>query len=437
MLLSTAILTALACLGLGGTAPIESALSPSTLRDPLPPDLPRSRTIWPNRTSHRNSDEWLWKNHDRLKEMQPRVLVLNFANDVDMEAVRRHTEGVVRASAESTRYHGFENPDAPAFLDYQIAKYVDLRDTEGPHVGQRVSSARMPRKKDRDPNEPLVDYGALFSAELAEQYGFVDPRDKTRFLDLAELVNFGFVHELWFYAIHDPGDGWPALETCEFKQFYDEKCQPIEGKHAQAGNGADRSMPWVGRSFRIAFFNPHRGVGCAMENFGHTLEAIANAGSILYYKKYFDEYAELDLDRRFGLPFSSLYHTDYRDEEAVRYPTSTSMVVRAGEVEHEVESYVARGGNVHFPPGARHHYDLSSPFTVMSTIESWRHRNGPDGEDLAKEFNIQRVAVVGDLAPDCMGNWLVFWRQCMPGLDNPCRDDQGKQMKNWWPFLFY
>jgi len=25
----------------------------------------------------------------------------------------------------------------------------------------------------------------------------------------------------------------------------------------------------------------------------------------------------------------------------------------------------------------------------------------------------------------------------MPGLDNPCRDDDGRPMKNWWPFLYY
>jgi hypothetical protein len=32
---------------------------------------------------------------------------------------------------------------------------------------------------------------------------------------------------------------------------------------------------------------------------------------------------------------------------------------------------------------------------------------------------------------------MVFWRQCMPGLDNLSLDDEGKPMKNWWVFLFY
>jgi hypothetical protein len=37
----------------------------------------------------------------------------------------------------------------------------------------------------------------------------------------------------------------------------------------------------------------------------------------------------------------------------------------------------------------------------------------------------------------CMGAWLVYWRQNMPGYDNKQKDDDGKAMKNWWPFLFY
>ena len=42
-----------------------------------------------------------------------------------------------------------------------------------------------------------------------------------------------------------------------------------------------------------------------------------------------------------------------------------------------------------------------------------------------------------ELAPDCMGQWMVYWRQNMPGYRNPCVDDRGKPMKNWWVFLYY
>jgi len=405
--------------------------------DLIPDNLPDDLTVWPNKVSYRNSDDWLWQNHEKIRKMRPRLLVLNFANDVNMGDIRQHVAGVIRATAEATRYHGYKNPDAPAFIEYEVARFVDLRDRSGPNAGQRTISNLFPRKKDRKPWEVLCDYGAFFTDGFAKHYGFRDPRDPERSLNLRELINAGLVHEMWFYAIHQPGDQWPGRETCEIKQFYDKDCRPIEGKHGQAGNGADRTIPWVGRSFRIAFFNPHRGVGCAMENFGHTLEWMATTKSIAYFRKYFLEYAGLDLDRRYGVPFGELYRTDPRIKDSISYPTRTSMVVKIGDETYTIDPYVAFGGNVHFPPGARHHYDLSSPFVVMSTIEDYRLRNGPDGKDRATEFNIKRIRAAGNFAPDCMGNWMVFWRQCMPGLDNECVDNAGRPMKNWWPFLFY
>jgi hypothetical protein len=402
----------------------------------VPANLPDDPAIWPNKVSYRNSDDWLWQNHEKIRKMRPRVLVLNFANDVSMEDIRKHVEGIIRATAEATRYHGFKDPDAPAFIEYEVAKYVDLRDTTGPDVGLRVTSSLMPRKKNPKKYDVLCDYGGFYTDEFAQHLGFRDPRDANRFLNLHELINAGLVHEMWFYAIHDGGD-WPGRETCEFKQFYDENGRPIEGKHGQAGNGADPTMPWSGRSFRIAFFNPHRGVGCSMENFGHTLEWMATTNSIAYYRKYFLEYAELDFDKRYGVPFNELYRTDPGVADSITYPTETSMVVKIKDQTYQMDPYVAIGGSVHFPPGARHHYDLESPYTVLSTIENYRLRNGPDGKDLALPFNKDKFARYADVAPDCMGRWMVFWRQCMPGLDNRCVDDEGKSMKNWWPFLFY
>ena len=74
---------------------------------------------------------------------------------------------------------------------------------------------------------------------------------------------------------------------------------------------------------------------------------------------------------------------------------------------------------------------------MLSTIEDWRIGSGPGGKDVAKPFTNQAFREYRDLAPDCMGAWLVYWRQNMPGLDNKQKDDAGKPMKNWWPFLFY
>jgi hypothetical protein len=406
---------------------------------PAPGGLGDDPTVWPNGASFRNSDDWLWQNHDQLREMRPRVLVLNFANDADEASVRAHSEGVVEAFAEATRYHGYADATAKAFIQYQIVKLLDLRDDDARTEPVRKTSSRMPVKADGGPGDPILDYGALFSDEFAPNLGFEDPRTPGRFLNLSELVNAGWVHELWFYAIHDAGDRWPGNETCEFKQHYDEECRPIAGKHGPAGNGHDRSMPWIGRSFRIAFFNPHRGPGCSMENFGHTMEWIANSQCIPYYHRYFYEFAEFDLDARRGLPFGSFYRTSYERESGDRmdYPKPDRLEVQRRGKTYTVEPFILTGGSAHFPPGARWHYDLESPYTVLTTLETYRTRGKPGDTDEAREFSREKFLRYKDVAPDCMGQWIVYWFQSMPGLDNKCLDAEGRPLKNWWPFLFY
>jgi len=415
----------------------EKATSSAPATQPVlrPENLPDDLTVWPNKVCYRTSEPWIRENHDKIRKIRPRVMILNFANDVDMPAVEEHSKKLIAALAEATRYHGFKNPDAPAFLEYEVVKYVDMRDRPVPPERKNRNSAffpAIPGVKDM-----FCDYSVLYGDGFARFYGFADPANGRKYLNLHQLINAGIVHELWFYAIHDHAEGWPANEVIEYKQYYDDNCEPIEDQHGPAGNGHSDAMPWSGRSFRMAFFNPHRGIGCAMENFGHGLEGIANYNSIGYYRKYFNEFAELDMDKRYKLPFNCLYRVEYQSKDDVTYPTKTSLKVRFHGQEHMIDPYIAFGGNVHFPPGARHHYDLDSPVTIASTIENYRLRNGPDGKDLITDFNREKFTPYAKTAPDCMGQWMVFWRQCMPGLDNKCVDDDGKPMKNWWVFLIY
>ncbi len=397
-------------------------------------------TVWPNRACFRASEPWLLENHERIRQMRPRVLVLNFANDADMASVRKQTEGFIKAIGESSRYHGYKNPDAPAFLRYEAVQYVDLRDEHPPENMAKRNSSRYPKKKDGG-NDFSFDYSALYGDEFAKHYNFKDPKDPDRYLNLHELIRRGLVHELWFYAVHVYEDGWPAFEVAELKQYYDEKLRPIEGRHGASGNGGeDDTLPWSGHSFKVYFFNPHRGVGCQLENFAHGLEGVSNHDAIKYHTPYFREFAELNLDQRFGLPFNSLYAMPYDktgDDAPVSYPTKESMKIVWRGKTYNVEDYINMGGNAHWPPGGRQQYDLSSPATVHTTLENYRLRNGPDGRDKVTDFNIELVSRYKDVASDCMGRWLVYWHQSMPGLDNKCVDNDGKPMKNWWVYMFY
>jgi len=142
------------------------------------------------------------------------------------------------------------------------------------------------------------------------------------------------------------------------------------------------------------------------------------------------------LKQRYTVPFDTLYEVNYGGNPIAYRDTSTAEVTHGGK-QVTISNYIPAGGSVHFPPNARSHYDLQNTNSVLSTIEDWRIGSGPGGKDIAKPFSDQAFRRYQDIAPDCMGPWLVYWRQNMPGLENNQKDDDGKPMKNWWPFLFY
>ena len=359
--------------------------------------------IWPNAESAANSDPWLVANHDRIELMRPRVLVVNFVHGLSEARARAKVNTLCAALRESSRWHGYRDPGAPAFLDYQIAEIVDLTEPRG---DRDRNSARFPRTADGI----HFDYGALHEM-----------------LRLDELTERGRVNEVWLLADHtDHSAPW---ETVEVKCSYDEHFRAAGGFERYAGNSGGHDAPWLGRSLRILFVNYARGAGCAMESLGHSLERMFTCGALPALEPYFREYAMLDLDRRYKLPFESLY---LKGEHPVDYPAPTTLRYRSGWFRHSVENYVPAGGNVHFMPNGRFDYDLDSPQPVLSTIESWRE----PGEQ-ARPWTPAVLEPYRELADDCMGRWVVYWRQNMPGLGNTALDDEGRPMRNWWPYLFY
>jgi hypothetical protein len=353
--------------------------------------------IWPNAESFANSDPWLVAHHDRIERMEPRVLAVNFVHGLGEGEARALLERLIAALRESSRWQGWRDPEAPAFLEYRVAEYVDLSEPAGRYDR---NSARFPR------DGAALDYGALY-----------------QMLGLAERVD---VNEVWLLADHT--ERTAPWETVEVKCAYDEALRPV-GHVYDAGNSGPHAAPWIGRSLRTLFVNFARGVGCAMESLGHSLERMATCGAIPYYERYFREYAMLDLDRRYGLPFESLY---LKGPHPVSYPSPSTLEYRAGWRRRRVADYVSAGGNVHFMPNGRFDYDLDGAAPAMSTVESWRQ----PGQQ-ARPWTPAVLGRYRELAPDCMGRWAVYWRQNMPGPGNTARDDDGRPMKNWWPFLFY
>ena len=409
-------------------APAGQANAPGPWSDP------KDLTVWPNQTSRANGDRWLIENHDTITRMKPRILLLNFSNEHSREHLDRLAQRLIGCLAESTRFHGYTDAKAPAFLQYEVFKFVDLRDADRT-VG---NSRKIPVKNAHAKRGYNMKYAAYFGEEFAAHYAVPDPRDPMRMLKLDELLDAGYVHEVWFFESGnvkaEPHVG--SYEVVELKPRYDDGFRPVVGKFVQAGNGGDSEQPWTGRSCRIGCINASRGVGCFLESLAHGMEGQANSGAIPYFTRYFSEYAGFDLSTRYKLPFRELYGVKYGGTP-IRYPDAQTMVVTHDGKEITVGNYQVAGGNAHFPPNARGHYDLDNDKPVLSTIEGWRLGGAADGKDLAKPWTNAAFRNYRDLAPDCMGAWLVYWRQNMPGYRTGQKDDAGKPMKNWWPFLFY
>lgn len=391
-------------------------------------------TIWPNRISRANSDPWIAKNHDQIKEMRPRLLLINYSNEHSPEQLTALANRLIECLSESSRYHGYRNADAPAFLKYHIFHLVDLRDRD-----RTTGDSRSVSIKDLNAKTGFnFAYAKLFSDDFAQLMQIPDPREPQRFLRLDELIDGGFIHEVWFFGSgrvpEQPHIG--AFEVVEHKPKYNELFQRLGNHYVQAGNGGDEEQPWIGRSVRIGFVNASRGPGCFLESLAHGLEGNANSGAIPYYTKYFHEFAGMDWDKRYGLPFNSLYGANLGNEKVV-YKRNGQMIIPHAGNKLTVDNFVANGGNAHFPPNGRSHYDLNNTEPVRSTIEDWRIGNGKNKSDQAEDWTNAKFEKYRNLAPDCMGPWLIYWRQNMPGLDNQQKDDRGKPMKNWWPFLFY
>ncbi len=414
--------------------PARIPVPPGDGEGPGPWADPADLTAWPNTTSRANGDDWLVQNHDRLNVMRPRLLLVNFSNEHPREHLDRLAKRITDALADSTRYHGYEDPAAPAFLRYEVFKFVDLRDADRTTGNSRL----IPVKNPAATTGFNMKYREYFSDAFAKHVGVPDPRDAARVLRLDELLDGGYVHEVWFFESGNvkavPHVG--SYEVVEEKPRYTETFARKGAEWVQAGNGGDADQPWTGRGVRIGCVNASRGPGCFLESLAHGLERTATSGAIPYFTKYFSEYADFNLSARYKLPFRDLYGVNYA-ATPIQYPDEKTAVLSHGGKEYRVENYVPVGGSAHFPPNARGHYDLDNDRPVLCTMADWRVGSGPGGKDVARPYTRAAIRNNRDLYPDCMGPWLVYWRQNMPGLGNRQKADGGAPMKNWWPFLFY
>ena len=140
-------------------------------QSPGPWNDPADMSVWPNRVSHANSDPWLVFNHDKIRSMHPRVLLINFSNEQSAEQLMGIARQLIAALAEASRYHGYADQKAPAFLNYEVFKFVDLRDADR----TKGDSRKVPLKNAGSRDGVDMSHAAYFSDQFAAYYKVPDP----------------------------------------------------------------------------------------------------------------------------------------------------------------------------------------------------------------------------------------------------------------------
>jgi len=392
--------------------------------------------VWPNSVSSKNSDRWLAANHDDLREMRPKVLVLNFHNASRGEAIRPAIEARIEALAEGSRYHGYQDANAPAFINYELAGIVDYTD-EDPDASEDEASTLVPEGLDGQ-GDVQFDVHQLFEPPFL----FPHPSGSEEQVGLCALFELGAVNEVW---IASDGDRQPPL-TLERKQRYDTALEAIPGDFNSCIHGGGEYCLQVecGVTVRLAHLNPTRGAGCDLQVRGWSI--VDTGLSIPYFAENATAFLNADFRERFAVDFDSFEDvcTRAEDAECVSYP-STGVAEEVGsENPWRFDPYRQGCGRPEFPPNADGYFDWRSSVPVNSRCEHYGLRDGDNG-DAYEIYEFSKLSIIDELLPDdlptrpndCGRTWQLYWRQSMPGLDNPAFGADGQRMKNWWPFMFY
>lgn len=395
--------------------------------------------VWPNAESRATSDPWIAEHHDEITVMRPRVLAINFDNDpATRNNWRRHVEQLIAGFAEGSRYHGYSDPAAKPFLEYEVAKWVDLADETPPPGWPHKYSSKLPVNCDSTAFYQF-DYAALFEEKMAAELG----------APLCELFEKGEVHEVWLHSNGDPSpytcpngkvlDTVGIAEILEAKPKYDASGHKTGEFERCAGNGclADRdfaAFKACGRTVRVLYINSTRGPGCAIHSAGHGFERMALSRAVPELAPWFAPFGNFDLDQRLGLPFRDWYACDSPECLTFTGPNSVDWKTRGKS--GSIPELDQGCGNVHFAPNARAHYD-ENDIEVLSRCEHFGLGDGDDGRDAMEPFSRAKYKRYQKLAPDCGGAWQVYWRQSFPGLGSRAKDAAGRPMRNWWPYVFY
>jgi hypothetical protein len=385
------------------------------------------QVIWPNEVSKTNSDTWLSQNHDRITQLRPNVLLLNFSDAYTLAQTQALADKHVAALREASSSHKYKDPSAQPALAYQIAKIV------------------MAGKANKPVSGTSLNYPGLNTPAFADIIGIDDPSSPGTKLNLCGLFEKGIINEVW--GMVADGDGPKFDESVETKQVYTAMDQKGTTMACVSNGTCINTSVACKVSTRIFDFNPGRGSGCHQHAMGHAWENYINRGAIPALKKSAARFLNLDLNTRLGAPFASFYSACNSNSTQL-----TNCVVWDSEIHarsgataanpFDIADMSAGCGNAHFYPNTTgtYSYDANTPDpTVQSSCENYGLKNGTGGKDLTTPFNNKMTDTLfaSILDDDCGGHGTAYIYQSFPGPGTLATNDDGTSMRNWWVYLFY
>ena len=375
-------------------------------------------TPWPTAAHSANSDPWLVTHNQVITVMKPEVLVLNFDNGQSTAQTAQYAAAVAAQLSAGSTYHGYADPSAPAFLDYQIAKVVDLTDSSTP----MTVSAKLPLTSTGD-----FDTTALFSsATFPPLYGYPDPNGSGDYLSLCQLFEKGIINEVWIQDGGDPAQNRPRAPLYEEqKQGYDSSGHAIPNDFVTCAGESSGSR---GCNFpcsvtvRLAHLDPARGGSvatsrCAGRGIKGMWAALPNSSG-----RRRQRVSQPGLQARFGVGFDSWSDLVRRSTPCVELPESDGGDQHRRET-HHVRLQPIRPGlrNLALPAERDDADDFTNATPVDSRCETFGLGGGANGGDLYRAYSASTVASYDQTytgSSRCPAGWQIYWRQSMPGYQN-------------------
>jgi len=383
---------------------------------------------WPNDMSKANSDPWLAQNHDRIVQLQPRVLVIDLESTANAATlVNNH----IAALKEASSPHKFKDATAQPALAYQLVKIANA--TKGASINY---------------NDWNTQAFADNNLQLKDPANPTGPN-----LTLCGLFEKGVINEVWCMAGSNPKCG----ETQEAKQVYDVNGVKTAGRFVSASNGDNINGLGCKVTVRITDFNSARGTGCHQHAMGHAWERYMDANAVPALRKQAARFLNWDLNTRVGAPFSNFYSACNSNATQLTdcIVWDSPIAVRSGASAARAFTIADMSGgcgNAHFYANTTgtYSYDATNPDPmVLSSCENYGLHNGTGGKDLTTPYTNAMTDTLygrsGRTCPanqpacddDCGGHGTTYLYQNFPGPGTRAMNDDNTPMHNWWVYLFY